>query len=230
MKRSEINRAILWAKALLREHGIRLPGYAYWEMDKWKREWDRCETIERAMLGWDVSDFGSGDFSTLGAVLYTVRNGCAQDGSIGVPYCEKYILMREGQRMPKHFHRSKTEDIINRAGGVLTVYLWNTDAKGNALDTDVRVLMDGMASTFVAGEAIDVHPGNSVSIQPHVAHIFGPKRGCGDLVAGEVSKVNDDNTDNAFLETVSRFAEIEEDEAPLHPLCNEYARLLGRDG
>ena len=47
----------------------------------------------------------------------------------------------------------------------------------------------------------------------------------GDLVAGEVSKVNDDNTDNYFLEPTSRFAAIDEDEPVLHPLCNEYDML-----
>ena len=43
---------------------------------------------------------------------------------------------------------------------------------------------------------------------------------------GEVSRVNDDNTDNYFLEPTYRFAEIEEDEAILHPLCNEYNKVL----
>ena len=44
----------------------------------------------------------------------------------------------------------------------------------------------------------------------------GPKPGCGDLIVGEVSKVNDDNTDNYFMEPTARFADIEEDE-PIHP-------------
>ena len=59
--------------------------------------------------------------------LYTVRNGLMDNPAVGVPYCEKYILMREGQRLPKHYHVYKTEDIINRAGGVLEVMLWNAD-------------------------------------------------------------------------------------------------------
>jgi len=174
------------------------------------------------MLGWDITDFGTNDFSTLGAVLYTVRNGEQNDPSVGVPYCEKYILMKEGQRLPKHYHVFKTEDIINRANGMLAVYLWNTDEQGNQLDTDVTVPMDGILRTFKAGEEVLIAPGNSISLQPHIAHIFGPKPGCGDLIVGEVSKVNDDLTDNYFLEPTSRFATIEEDEPALHPLCNEY--------
>jgi D-lyxose ketol-isomerase len=41
------------------------------------------------------------------------------------------------------------------------------------------------------------------------------------VLAGEVSLVNDDRTDNFFLDRVGRFAAIEEDEAPLHPLWSE---------
>jgi D-lyxose ketol-isomerase len=40
----------------------------------------------------------------------------------------------------------------------------------------------------------------------------------------EVSLVNDDNTDNRFLEPVGRFAEIEEDEKPLFLLRDDYER------
>jgi D-lyxose ketol-isomerase len=71
-----------------------------------------------------------------------------------------------------------------------------------------------------------VRKGGSISLTPYLAHVFGPRPGTGDLIAGEVSKVNDDNTDNYFLEPVARFAEIVEDEKPLHPLCNEYAALI----
>ena len=222
MKRSEVNAALVWAKELLKKNNIRLQDNAYWSMDEWKANKDKIDTIKTLMLGWDISDFGTGKFDEIGAVLYTVRNGKMGDESIGVPYCEKYLLFKEGQRLPKHYHVYKTEDIINRANGVMALYLWNTDEEGNQLDTDVTVPMDGIERTFKAGEEILVYPGNSVTLKPHVAHIFGPKAGCGELVAGEVSKVNDDNTDNYFLEQTYRFAKIEEDEAILHPLCNEY--------
>ena len=226
MKRSEVKRAMVWAEALLKKHNIRLPHYAYWDLDKWAENKEHIDTIKRVMLGWDISDYGLGKYDELGAVLYTVRNGDMKDPSVGVPYCEKYILMEEGQRLPKHYHVFKTEDIINRAGGVLALYLWNTDAEGKQLETDVTVSMDGIQRTFKAGEEILVYTGDSISLTPGIAHIFGPKPGYGDLVVGEVSKVNDDNTDNYFLEDVARFAEIEEDEPVLHPLCNEYAKLI----
>lgn len=222
MKRSEINAAVKWADELLKKNNIRLPLYAYWDMETWKAHRTELDTVKKVMLGWDITDFGTGDFSTVGAVLYTVRNGDMNDANVGVPYCEKYIVMKEGQRLPKHYHVFKTEDIINRANGVLAVYLWNTNEAGEQLDTDVHVFMDGIECVFKAGEEILVYPGNSISLKPHIAHIFGPKPGMGDLVVGEVSKVNDDNTDNYFLEPTARFADIEEDEPALHPLCNEY--------
>ena len=227
MKRSEINNAITWAKELLKENNIRLPGMAYWDMDKWGENKDRLETIRKVMMGWDITDFGTGKFDEIGAVLYTVRNGDMNDPSIGVPYCEKYILQKEGQRLPKHYHVYKTEDIINRAGGVLQVFLWNADPEtGEQMETDVHVYQDGIEHVYKAGEEILIYPGDSISLAPYIAHIFGPKTGCGELVVGEVSRVNDDNTDNYFLEPTYRFAEIEEDEAILHPLCNEYNKVL----
>ena len=226
MKRSEINRAIEWAEALLAKNNIRLPRYAYWDMDKWAENKEQLDTIKRVMLGWDITDYGLNRFDEIGAVLYTVRNGDMNDSSVGVPYCEKYIMMKETQRLPNHYHVFKTEDIINRAGGVLAVYLWNTDEAGKQLDTEVHVFMDGIECAFQPGEEILVYPGNSISLPPHVTHIFGPKQGYGDVIVGEVSKVNDDNTDNYFLERLPRFSEIEEDEPVVHPLCNEYAKLI----
>lgn len=225
MKRSQVNAAIAWAKKLLKDNNIRLPEYAYWDMPTWKANKDKLQTIQSVMLGWDITDFGTGNFQSIGAVLYTVRNGKVDDERVGVPYCEKYLLFKEGQRLPMHYHKYKTEDIINRAGGVIAAYLWNTDEQGNQLDTDVVVPMDGIERTFKAGEEILVYPGNSISLKPHVAHIFGPKAGTGELVAGEVSKVNDDNTDNYFIEPTYRFACIEEDEPAALPLCNEYDML-----
>jgi D-lyxose ketol-isomerase len=43
---------------------------------------------------------------------------------------------------------------------------------------------------------------------------------------GEVSTVNDDNTDNIFREPIGRFPEINEDEAPRHLLVSDYDKRL----
>jgi D-lyxose ketol-isomerase len=91
----------------------------------------------------------------------------------------------------------------------------------------VQVDMDGVNYIFDAGEEIDIYPGNSITLRPYVYHLFWAKSGCGDLVCGEVSSINDDNTDNFNAEEVSRFSKVEEDEPILHPLCNEYEIILG---
>ena len=222
MKRSEINAEFKWAKALLAKNNIRLPDRAYWTMDEWAANKPLIDVIAKTTVGWDITDYGTGKYFEIGAVLYTLRNGRQDDSSVGVPYCEKYILMRDGQRLPKHYHVFKTEDIINRAGGVLEVMLWNTDAEGKELATDVTVFMDGIERTFKAGEKIRITQGNSITLTPHIAHIFGPEAGSGDIVVGEVSKVNDDTTDNYFMEPTSFFAKIDEDVPAEHPLTNEY--------
>ena len=97
MKRSEINTAIVWAKALLEKNNIHLPVTAYWSMDQWKQNAGNIDTIRKVMMGWDITDFGTNDFKNIGAVLYTVRNGKMDDPTVGVPYCEKYIVMKDGQ-------------------------------------------------------------------------------------------------------------------------------------
>lgn len=226
MKRSDVNKAIIWSKEFFEREHISLPAFAYWSKEEWTANKDKTEMIKHLMLGWDITDFGMNDFYNLGCVLFTLRNGDQKDSSKGVPYAEKYILCKEGQRLPLHYHVSKTEDIINRAGGNMYLYLRNADPKtGELIDTDVEVWMDGILRTFKPMEEIVVTPGNSITLKPFVAHIFGAKKGHGDLLAGEVSAVNDDNTDNYFKEPVARFSEIEEDESILHPLCNEYEKF-----
>jgi D-lyxose ketol-isomerase len=53
-------------------------------------------------------------------------------------------------------------------------------------------------------------------------HSFWGEPGNGRVLVGEVSKVNDDRTDNHFLDPVGRFPEIEEDEEPLYLLAMDY--------
>ena len=178
MKRSEINALIGWAKDFLSQNNIRLPALAYWSPDELRRRNAQLDTVKKLELGWDITDFGSNDFATVGAVLYTVRNGLADDPTVGVPYCEKYIVMKDGQHLPNHYHVFKSEDIINRAGGDILVRLWNADrTTGKMLDTDVHVMMDGIEHVFMPGEEIIVRKGESITLSPYIAHIFGPKPG-----------------------------------------------------
>jgi D-lyxose ketol-isomerase len=227
MKRSRINEEIKWAKALLERSNIKLPPFGYWTMEDWTSGEHNLEVIKEVMLGWDITDYGKDRFNELGAILFTLRNGSLKDSSIGTPYAEKLILLKDGQRLPIHHHKSKTEDIINRAGGVLAIKLYNSLENGEVdYVSKVSVDLDGVKQVFAAGEEIDIYPGNSITLRPYMYHLFWAKKGCGDLVCGEVSSINDDNTDNYNAEDVSRFSSIEEDEPILHPLCNEYMNVL----
>ena len=228
MKRSEINDAIRYALETLENNNLRLPAFAYWGMDEWKRQSANIQNIVAVGLGWDVTDFGSGEFGRVGSVLFTVRNGSLADPGAGTPYAEKIILQRhaEEQEIPFHFHRMKTEDIINRGGGILAIELFNSNPEGGLdRESEIRVMMDGMAKTLPAGTVAEIEKGCSITLRPGLHHRFFAKKGAGDLVVGEVSSINDDKTDNEFLGGAPRFAAIEEDEPPFVPLCNEY-RLL----
>lgn len=120
------------------------------------------------------------------------------------------------------FHRNKMEDIINRGGGNLIFRLWNATENGEPADTDVLISKDGRNYYVQAGEEILLTPGESLTLYPYYYHEFIVQPGSGKTLIGEVSKCNDDNTNNYFLEAQGRFPSIEEDEAPYRLLCTEY--------
>lgn len=225
MKRSEINNAIKRAMTRLEEFKITLPMFGYWTKADWENKKDITEVIRQRMLGWDVTDFGSGDFDTCGATLFTVRNGDKNDPELKMPYAEKYIILSDEteQEIPLHYHIYKSEDIINRGGGILVVQLYNK-AEDGGLDTvnDVTFYSDSVKKTVKAGGIVEIEPGNSITLEPYVFHRFQAKMDCGLLIVGEVSKVNDDNTDNVFYKKSERFTAVIEDEAITYPLVNEY--------
>ena len=227
MKRSEINNAIKWAIGVLDKNNFKLPHFAYWNLQEWTDNREKTKVIRKVMQGWDITDYGLDRFEKIGSVLFTIRNGDQNDRSVGTPYAEKLIILKEGQALPAHFHFTKTEDIINRGGGILGIKLYNSK-KDKTVDyeTPVRVFMDGIEYTKKPGETILIEPGNSVTLAPYMYHTFWAEEGSGDLITGEVSSINDDNTDNNFEQDVKRFSMIEEDEAILYPLCNEYAVLF----
>ena len=225
MKRSEVNNAIKWAEELLAKQKITLPPFGYYTDKDWSALDAKLGQLRETMLGWDVSDFGSDDFQHIGAVLFTVRNGNVHNTSVGTPYAEKYILLKDAceQEIPLHYHIAKTEDIINRGGGVLCVQLYNK-AEDGGLDkeSDVTVCTDSIERTVKAGDVLELGAGESITLTPYMFHRFYAKTGCGDLVVGEVSKINDDHKDNVFAVVRERFCTMDEDEAPYRRLVADY--------
>ena len=219
MKRSEINALIKDAKEFFASFSFALPPWAFWGPDEWKGK-GNSEVVQN-QLGWDLTDYGAGEFDKRGLILFTIRNGNLAAGH-PKKYAEKIMIVRENQICPMHFHWAKTEDIINRGGGNLMVELWNADKDGNQAPGPVTVLVDGLPRTVESGESIRLAPGESVTLERGQYHAFTGEQGKGKVLVGEVSTVNDDNTDNRFSTPLPRFPEIEEDEAPLHLLVTDY--------
>lgn len=226
MKRSEINNLLQKSKLFFNQHHFMLPPFAFWSSNDWKEKGMECSQIITQMLGWDITDFGSGDFSKVGLMVFTIRNGNSEElkNPLGKHYGEKILIVEEGQLTPTHFHFQKMEDIINRGGGILQLQFWNSDDNKKLATTPVKLSLDGVQRTIDAGGIIELKPGESVCIPQKVYHQFWGKKGEGTVLVGEVSRVNDDYVDNYFYEPIGRFPEIEEDEAPIHLLINDYKK------
>ena len=216
MKRSEINAFIRKAAAFLHEQQFHLPPFAWWTPQDWAQRGPECAEIVERQLGWDITDFGSGDFEKIGLFLFTLRNG--------ETYAEKIMIADPGQVTPTHFHHHKMEDIINRGGGDLAIRLWNALPDDELADTPVNVSIDGIRRTVPAGGVVTLIPGESICLPQRLYHTFWGEHA--PVLIGEVSLVNDDHTDNRFYAPVGRFPQIEEDEEPLHLLTQDYARYF----
>ena len=131
MKRSEINSILKEFEALLKEHKFELPPFCSFTPEEWKSKGHEYDEIRDNALGWDITDFGKGDFNKTGLSLITLRNGNVNDPKYPKVYAEKIMMLREGQFTPNHFHWKKMEDIINRGGGDVEFYLWNASKKGS---------------------------------------------------------------------------------------------------
>lgn len=224
MKRSQINTIMQNADAFIRSRGFYLPPFAYWTPEQWSARGPEAQEIVENRLGWDITDFGQGDFEHYGLFLFTIRNGHPRNwqSQSGKLYAEKIMIVEDGQVTPMHFHWSKMEDIINRGGGRLAIQLYNaTPEEDLDLQRPVQVSLDGVTHAYSPGSIVHLEPGESISLPQRLYHKFW---GEGRVLVGEVSLVNDDHRDNRFHEAIGRFPVIEEDEAPLHLLCSDYQR------
>jgi D-lyxose ketol-isomerase len=224
MKRSEINALIRDSVAFFSEMNFKLPPWAFRSPEDWKGTYVSCSEIVDNMLGWDLTDFGSGDFHERGLILFTIRNGNVKKDNKN--YAEKIMIVEELQETPTHFHWSKMEDIINRGGGNLVIELWNSGTDETITDGIVTVKVDGIKRRVPAGGKVILTPGESICLEQRLYHRFYGEPGKGKVLVGEVSAVNDDTSDNRFVETIGRFPGIEEDDKPLYLLVSDYWNYL----
>lgn len=227
MKRSQVNDIIKTSDAFIRSFGHILPPIAYWTPDQMVARKDELGAIISAGVGWDITDYGEGDFAKMGLFLFTTRNGRQADLTAGggMCYAEKIMISRHDQLSPMHRHIVKAEDIINRGGATLAIEMFESAPDGSIDETsEVSVMCDGLAHRQAPGEVLRLAPGESVTLMPGNWHAFWGEGG--DVLIGEVSTVNDDTTDNVFREPIGRFSEIEEDTPPLHLLVSDYAKWL----
>ena len=228
MKRSRINQIMDQADDVIRSHGFTLPPFAYWTPEEFKARASDARHVIDTRCGWDITDYGDGGFDKMGLFLFTLRNGLQSDLARGggMCYAEKLLISRQDQLSPMHTHVTKAEDIINRGGATLVVELFGSDDVGGfAEDRGGVVWLDGLRHNFDAGEKLRLAPGESVTLRPGDWHAFRGEGG--DVLIGEVSTVNDDETDNIFRDPIGRFAKVEEDVAPTHLLVSDYSKWLG---
>ena len=224
MKRSEINAVIKEFEAMLNEYRFALPPFLSFTPEEWKEKGHEYDEIRDNALGWDITDYGEGNYDKKGLALITIRNGNVHNDKYTKTYAEKIMMLRPGQISPNHFHWNKMEDIINRGGGDIVFHLCNANRENEAelLDTDVEINKDGRKFMVKAGSDIILKPGESLTLYPYYYHEFIIPEDGTNVLIGEVSMCNDDNTDNRFYEPLGRFPTIEEDEPAYRLLCNEY--------
>lgn len=227
MKRSEINKALKQLEAMCEKYHCFLPPFCHFTPDEWKEKGVEYDEVRDCKLGWDITDFGLGDFDKAGMSLITIRNGNVKEkGKYPKTYAEKLLMMKEGQYGWNHFHWSKAEDIINRGGGNILIRVHNA-LENEEVDrvSDVTVTCDACKRTVKAGTQIRLTPGESITLPPRMYHDFEVEKGTGDVLLGEVSQCNDDDCDNRMMPPVGRFPKVEEDEPPYRLLCTEYSKI-----
>jgi D-lyxose ketol-isomerase len=225
MKRSEINTIMRDAEHFVRQRAFYLPPFAYWTPADWESKGEEASEIVDNEMGWDITDFGRGDYKKDGLCIFVIRNGGAENvkTKIGKLYCEKILISDVDQRTPMHFHWRKVEDIINRGGGKLVIRIYNSTPDEGLADTDVTVKIDGVKRIVKAGDTVVLSPGESITLPSRLYHEFWGAESR--VLVGEVSLVSEDQVDNRFYDRVGRFPEIEEDEPPLYLLVQDYPKF-----
>jgi len=179
LKHSEINKALKELEAMCEKYCRKLPPFCHFTPERWQDIGHEYDEVRDCMLGWDITDYGMGDFDKIGFSLITIRNG-NQHMKDKYPkvYAEKLLYLKEGQYSPNHFHWYKTEDIINCGGRNVLIKVYNSLPDEEIdYESDVTVHTDGRTYTVPAGSVIRLMPGESIHIQQYMYHDFNVEPG-----------------------------------------------------
>ena len=225
MKRSGINKQIGEAINIIEKSGIVLPYHAHWSLGSWYQNRNLAEELRKRAIGWNITDFGSGNFSKTGVILYTPSNGIfdpVTNKPIDQTYAHRYFILRDGQEIMTEHHQTKIEDIIVFAGAQLKVEVHNV-GPNEELDREkeVKIMRNGIWESYTPGTVITLVPGERIRFEPR--HYHRPCGHGGTVLIEEVSMVTDDLKESRHLpeEKPMAFAQIEEDEQPIYLLCTE---------
>ena len=230
MKRSFVDSRIDAMAALCGRHGVKLPPFALWREDDYRADAGAARRIAQGGLGWNIVEFRPGAFASDGLSVFTLRMGDWRQlaNGRGRLYAEKALMAEDGQRAPHHYHIVKTEDVLNRGGARFVVELFKVDRAGVPLKERFRVLKDVKTLDLGPGDRVGLEPGESLVLEPFVAHAFWAEGGA--VLAGEVSLVNDDASDNYFLPSLAPAAPIEEDGPKRYVTVRDHSRVVGQIG
>ena len=82
MKRSEINKALKELEAMCAKYKCYLPPFCNFTPEEWQEKGHEYDEVRDCMLGWDITDYGLGNFDKFGFSLITIRNGWHAAGKI----------------------------------------------------------------------------------------------------------------------------------------------------
>ena len=96
MKRSQINKALKEMESVCEKYSCFLPPFCSFTPQKWLSLGHEYDEVRDCMLGWDITDFGSGDFDRVGFSLITIRNGLrASPEKYPKVYAEKLLYLKD---------------------------------------------------------------------------------------------------------------------------------------
>lgn len=219
MKRSELNGYMRDALKFADKMNYKLPPFVRFTCDDWKSKGEDCREIAENYMGWDVTDFGTGDFMKSGLILLTLRNG-ANTEKYPKNYGEKLMIAFDRQITPYHMHKRKMEDIINRGGALLVLQCFYLEGDHEISNKPVEVSIDGQVKVFKPCERIELKEGESICLTKELYHSFWGEGGC--ILIGEVSQYEDYHDDTFYDEFgLEVRMKMIEDEPVLYPLFDE---------